>query len=236
MRSYIERLYKRAAKNDKKFFLDKTPRYHLIVDDIFRVFPDAKFIFLWRNPLSIVASIVQTFLEGRWKLHPYKVDLFAGLEKLVAAYEKHAHRACVLRYEDLVKDPMAEWERICTYLDIPTKSPELKGRMGDKVGTRHYTTVSLEPLKKWETVLTNPVRKAWCRRYIRWIGKERLALMGYDMDQLLADLEAVPTRFRFVGDDLVRMTYSAGICVLQPRIIADNLRKFPAWKSVIPYT
>jgi hypothetical protein len=47
-------LYTRAA-GEARYFLDKTPRYHYVVDDLFRVFPEAKTIFLWRNPLAIVA-------------------------------------------------------------------------------------------------------------------------------------------------------------------------------------
>jgi hypothetical protein len=31
--------------------------------------------------------------------------------------------------------------------------------------------------------MAGPLRQAWCRRYLRWLGAERLALMGYDHDE-----------------------------------------------------
>ena len=62
----------------------KTPRYHLVVDDVIRLFPDGKFIFLWRNPLAVIASIIETWGQGKWNLYLCKVDLFDGLENLIS--------------------------------------------------------------------------------------------------------------------------------------------------------
>ena len=45
-------LYNCALKDTGKkfFFLDKTPRYHYIISEIYRTFPKAKLIILLRNP------------------------------------------------------------------------------------------------------------------------------------------------------------------------------------------
>jgi hypothetical protein len=60
VRSLALRLYEDAAGPDARYFLDKSPPYHLVVEDLARLFPEAKLIFLWRNPLAVVASIVET--------------------------------------------------------------------------------------------------------------------------------------------------------------------------------
>ena len=91
MRSYVLRLYETAAGGPYQYFLDKTPRYHLVADKIFELFPDAKYIFLWRNPLAVVASIAQSFSGAKWSLHRNKVDLFTGLENLVSAYSRKVY-------------------------------------------------------------------------------------------------------------------------------------------------
>ena len=39
----------------------------------------------------------------------------------------------------------------------------------------------------------------------RWIGAERLAVMGYDLEALLADLRGAPGRLRGTGSDVTRM-------------------------------
>jgi hypothetical protein len=36
------------------------------------------------------------------------------------------------------------------------------------------------------------VRKGWCRRYLEWIGEERMAAMGYDLSRSLAELDGAP--------------------------------------------
>ena len=46
LRTFVLRLYARATNNKAKYFLDKTPKYSLVVNDIIHIFPDAKFIFL----------------------------------------------------------------------------------------------------------------------------------------------------------------------------------------------
>ena len=237
MRTFLIRLYTKAAQDKAVFFLDKTPRYHFIVNDVIRMFPDGKFIFLWRNPLAVIASIIETWAGGKWKLYTYKADLFDGLKNLVEAYEKYKGQACSLRYEDLLSNPENELQRMFTYLELPFDRElitqfnkiQFKERLGDSSGTKQYQVISKEPLKKWKHILTNPIRKVWCRRYLKWIGKERLAVMGYDLDQLMSELNEIPSNMKYAGSDLVRMfgglIYSWG----EPVILRDKCRMIPKW-------
>jgi len=45
----------------------------------------------------------------------------------------------------------------------------------------------------------------WARRYLRWIGPERLAVMGYDAATLASELRRIPTTFGSSPSDLFRM-------------------------------
>src|SRR5690606_14968727 len=71
------RLYARVTPPGATHFLDKTPRYCLIAEELLRIFPDAKFIFLWRNPLAILASMFGK--DSKWRTYRYQVDLFKGM-------------------------------------------------------------------------------------------------------------------------------------------------------------
>src|SRR5690349_16987156 len=52
IREWARVLYGHALeRSGKRFFVDKTPRYYYIVDDLVRLFPQAKFVFLLRNPM-----------------------------------------------------------------------------------------------------------------------------------------------------------------------------------------
>lgn len=213
---FARRLYDRAGGvDDRRYFLDKTPRYHLIVDDLFELFPDARFIFLWRNPLAVAASIVQTWAKGRWAVQRWHVDLFDGVANLTAGFRSHEAAACGVRFEDLVGEPLATWPRLFSYLDLPfdpsvlSSFAELRldARMGDPTGVDRYRELSTEPLEKWKALLRSPVRKRWARDYVRWIGADRLRTMGYDLDELLDEIDAMPTTLRGSASDVARGAY-----------------------------
>jgi len=217
IRELALRLYAKAARRETRYFLDKTPRYHLVASDIISLFPEAKYVFLWRNPLAMAGSYVDFFGQGRWNLYGYRIDLFRGLENLLNAYGQAKEKAHALRYEDLITDRAAALQKLFAYLDLQCdehvaeafSQVQLKGRMGDSAGSRTYGAISAEPLGKWRKTLRNPLRKCWARRYLRWIGDERLKIMGYRLEALLAELDAVPVSSEKLLSDAVRMTYGA---------------------------
>ncbi|MBA3690706.1 MAG: sulfotransferase, partial [Actinobacteria bacterium] len=147
LRSFITGLYERAADDKGTYFLDKTPRYHHIADDLFELFPEGRFVFLWRNPLAIVASISETWGHGRWNVEKYRADLFDGTDNLVSAYRAHEGRSIAVRFEDLVARPLQTWPSVFAHLDLRFEpellrsfgSVRLDARMGDPTGSRAYT-------------------------------------------------------------------------------------------------
>jgi hypothetical protein len=215
LRAFVSRLYERASGGTRTYFLDKTPRYHHIVEDLFRLFPDGKFVFLWRNPLSIAASISETWGRGRWNVEKYRDDLYGAVEHLVAARGSHPTRSVGVRFEDLVTSSPGSWERLFDHLELEFDpeiltsfdSVKLQARMGDPTGSRTYRTLSTEPLDKWKQTLSNPIRKRWCRSYLEWIGQPRLAAMGYELKDLLSELDDVPSSRRRLASDLAAMAY-----------------------------
>ena len=244
LKDFVLRLYTKAAGRDVRYFLDKTPRYHLIVEDIIHTFPEGKFVFLWRHPLAVAASIIETWSPDLdWNLYRYKVDLYEGLGNLISAYEKHRTNVHTLCYEKLITNPEEECNKLFNFLSL-TFSPEtlknfanvnLNGIMGDGTGVKKYNTLADEPLEKWKKILSNPLRKAWCRRYLRWIGKDRLAVMGYDMDQILGELKAIPSSRQKLGPDPLRMIYGIASCLLSPNMIKESLGLLPEWHRVHTY-
>lgn len=240
LREFALRLYARATRNGESYFLDKTPRYHLISDEVIDVFPDGKHIFLWRNPLAVVASIIETWGHGRWNLYRHKVDLFDGLESLIQTYERNRDSVHAVRYEDLLTKPEETWGGMFRYLDLPFDASilgrfdavTLNGRKGDPTGVRKYDQVSQEPLQHWRNVLANPLRKAWCRRYLRWLGHERLAVMGYDLDALMGELDSLPTTYGRLGSDVWRGSYGLAYDLVEPKILRHKLRMIPGWRHV----
>jgi hypothetical protein len=240
IRELALRLYRKASPAGTRYFLDKTPRYHLVSDEIIAAFPEGRYLLLWRNPLAVVASLIETWSAGKWNLYRFKVDLFDGIENLFRTYEDHEDRVHAVRYEALITRPQEIWGGVFRYLGLPFDGSvlsrfgdvELAGRWGDHSGAERYAGMSREPLEGWKRVLNNPVRKAWCRRYLRWIGRERLAVMGYDLDALTAELDAVPMSYRRVGSDLGRGCWGLLRDVSEPHILRHKILKLPAWNRI----
>jgi Sulfotransferase family len=201
-------LYEEAAEG-AAFYLDKTPPYFLVIDEIVRALPEARLVILWRNPLAVLASVVETFCGGRWRPQDYPTSLFGGLDRLVDGRRRHPTRIHAVRYEDLVGGEERHWRRLAEFVGLrfdPTalrrfSGVRLEGAMGDTVGTRAYSGLTREPAEKWRRTIGNPVRRLWARRYLEWIGSERLALMGYDAERLHAELATNPTRLTGSGRD-----------------------------------
>ena len=233
IRAFATDLYTRAADEGRTHFLDKTPSYSLIAQDVLKTFPDAKVIVLFRNPLAIIASIVQSFCDRRWKIYKSKPELFTGLANLVEICRDHSDRVLQVRFEDLLGDTEAQVRRICAHLALdfePTMldsfgDVKFNGRMGDQRGRKAYGGVARQPLEKWKADLVSPVRRVWCKRYLKWIGPERLALMGYDHDTLMRELYTYRAWSRPIPSDLWHMTAGAIKTVIEPRIWRDKWRR-----------
>ena len=225
-RRYLLELYG-LARGERRYFLDKSPRYHLVAGDLLELFPGARCVVLWRQPLAVAASIVDSFAGGRWNIDKYAVDLYDGVDNLLAAERAAAGRSCTLRYEDLVADPPAELERLWRFLDLdPGEAPpldlervHLQGRMGDETGTAAYRSVSGEPLEKWRRTMANPFRRWWCGRYLDWLGPARLRAMGYDEELLRSQVAGLGRGHERLGSDVVRAVAGYGYYRVAHRLI-----------------
>ena len=212
------RIYERLA-GDADVFVDKTPRYHLIGEDLPQMLPEARFVFLWRNPLAVTASLLRTFRAGRFEPDLFSIDLDRGVENLTAMWERHRRSGTAIgvRFEDLLSGT-DEWHRMFEHLGLEFEPSflaefdqvELRGRYGDPTGTRDYRTVSAEPRDKWLTEFESPVRRAWARRYLKRIGDERMRAMGYDTAEVLNELRTAAPKARSGPEDLYRLLSSRG--------------------------
>ena len=243
VREFAMTLYREIASTGATHFVDKTPRYHLVVDAILQAFPDGRFIFLWRNPLSIAASIMRTWRNERWNLDRFQIDFFEGLPNLIAASQRTSRRVFCTRYEALIDTPEAVAHDVFQYLDLPFtddvvrgfSSVGFKGELGDPTGPQQYDRISSETTDKWISTLSNPLRKRWMRKYLRWLGHDRLAHMGYELDELIAALNAAPTNGRFLLSDVLYRMRGALRPWIQPKLQRNNWKRLRQQDRLYPY-
>jgi hypothetical protein len=149
-------LYRRLAlKHEGKRLVMKTPANAARLKLLTKLFPDARYVYLARNPLDVFPSTVKLWralystqgLHNPPRLDPwlddYVLDIFA---RLTEDYEEDRHlipkdHLVELRYEDFVKDPVGHMRDIYARLGIEGFA-EAETPMRDFLGERSEHQVS----------------------------------------------------------------------------------------------
>jgi hypothetical protein len=204
IRAYAGAIYGRVREKNgnPRYFLDKTPRYSLIVPDLWRLFPAARFVLLWRNPLAVLASQLTTYMsDGDWtKLGNFRPDLLEAPARLLEARDLLRGAAFELSYESLVQDPEGMLQELCAYLDIEYlrgmqeygDTPAPRGIMNDPVGVHRHTSPSAENLDKWRWLGRDRQARHFALAYLDALGPTVPDAMGYPAAELRAAIEAEP--------------------------------------------
>jgi hypothetical protein len=137
-----------------------------------RVWPEAKFICLFRHPMDVIASAMEAC---PWGLNGYGFDNYIAetpgnsvwalarfwadnAEVILAAEKEYADRCHRVRYEDMVQDPQATADGIYEFLGVPAV-PDITARMfaaeRERFGPADY--------KIWHTsrVSSDSVGRGW---------------------------------------------------------------------------
>ncbi len=134
--------YRRIKLKHGKRLVMKTPGNAARLKVLTKLFPDARFVYIARNPLDVFPSTVKLWraLYSTQGLHnPPQLDAWLDdyvlemFQRLTVAFEEDRHlipedRLVEIRYEDLVKDPIASMRDIYQRLGIP-KFDEAEGPM-----------------------------------------------------------------------------------------------------------
>ena len=153
----------------QKQIIFKSPPHTGRVEVLSKLFPGAKFIHIARSPYSVFPSTRRLWqsLDDvqalQWPKHEGLDEfVFAAFERMYRGYD--AQRACLdsdhlyeLRYEDLVRDPLGEVQKIYAALGLGDFEP-IRAKLSEYVqGQKDYTTNrhELEPEIKAE------IRRRW---------------------------------------------------------------------------
>lgn len=189
--NFLSTFYKQSSTYQrKKYFLDKTPRYYLIIDDLIELFPNAKFFIILRHPLGVLNSIIKTWVKNDLtRLSLFKDDLLLAPELLIAAREKFPAQVCTIHYENLVERPHDILKQVCAFIGISySKSmahykrhlPDWK--VGDPVGIHKHYKPSTDSLISWKSDLSSPQLKLLAHAYMRELGQPLIKEMGYNYE------------------------------------------------------
>jgi hypothetical protein len=158
-------------------FLEKTPKNALRIPFLDRVFPDAQFVFLWREPRGNISSIIEAWRAGKWRTYPrlegfelpWSLLLPPGWETMrgkpleeVAAFQWNvanstilndlsalpADRWTIIDYDGLIADPAGTVEHICRFAALEFDAG-LRQRVSGPLPPAKHTLTPADP-QKWK--------------------------------------------------------------------------------------
>ena len=203
VRAYADVMYGAArATGGERYLLDKTPRYYRIVDEIRWLYPESKIVILRRNPLSVMNSILSTWLANRYsRLVNFRRDLLDAPAQL-DDFVRRDPGCHLLRYEALVTEPDATLQTLFDYLELDY-SPEFKsyqlgekpkGSFGDPVGVHRHQEPVTDSVTAWVTALEERKRAVLFRGYLEWLGEPLVTRLGYDYRDMAGRLDGARPR------------------------------------------
>lgn len=196
-------LYGRALEGTgRRYFLDKTPRYYLVLADLHRVFPAARFIILRRNPLAVLNSVLDTWVGEKWlSLYLFRQDLLEAPARLVEAEKVLGGAGLVVRYEALAAAPEPETRRICDFLGLDFHTAMLDygsagsdWLKGDHKNVNRHTRPTDAFVQKWQAALADPQFWRLAHDYVHALGDPLLEALGYPGPELRRTLAAARPR------------------------------------------
>ena len=206
VRLMLSHLYEAAlAPSGKSLFLDKTPRYYFILPELRRVFPDARFIFLIRNPLATFASILESWVKEPLFASRYAFrtdllhDIFTAPAQLIAAMEAPSPNDAFVSYEALVQAPALHIERLCNWLGVSYEPRMIDYGAHDiphwSFGDQNTVYTEHRPItgrtERWRQTLRPDT--AWNElacSYLSALGQATVERLGYDYGECGAALAA----------------------------------------------
>lgn len=129
-------------KPSAKRWGDKTPLNTMYLPEMNRVFPDAQYIHMTRDPYDVVASYVKAGLSPDVKHAAKRWSVAVNAARKFG--DRYANRYLEVAYEELVKSPTETTQKICDFLEvdyIEGMEHDLNHRLGDVEKHAHHNMV-----------------------------------------------------------------------------------------------
>jgi hypothetical protein len=167
-----------AAERPRRVrFLEKTPKNALRIPFLRALFPDARFIYLYRNARDNISSLLDAWRSGRFRTYPdlpgwvgapwshllipgWQALIGRPLAEVVAAQWRVTHGIvledlaglpdehwCLLDYDALLADTAAEIKRLCRFCGIPFGA-QMRTLVARPLRPSRYTLSAPDP-EKW---------------------------------------------------------------------------------------
>jgi hypothetical protein len=156
---YLYLMQEYAKLDKKKIIGEKTPQNIRYVDEILKLFPDAKIIHIIRDPRAAIASMLKvdwTADDVIINTLKWKIDIL-----FAESYDKTNSNYKEIHYEELIKNTEPVLKELCefigveyekTILDFHKTAKQYIGNQPEKVNT--FKPLSADSLERWKNELS----------------------------------------------------------------------------------
>ncbi|MBJ23001.1 MAG: sulfotransferase [bacterium] len=212
LRAYTDAIYRglceagsRHGTEDASLLLDKTPAYALSLDFLSRLYPEARYLVLTRNPIAVWSSFVDSFFDGDDRVahehNPLLERYVPAIARFIRTTRVPIHR---VKYENLVQEPEKNTRQICSFLGVAYDSKMVdygsatnaRGKstrgLGDPTTVAHQSRPTTASLSKWAAAATGkPARVGLYREILARLGDEDLETWGTSRAQVESELDSI---------------------------------------------
>ncbi|MCB9667367.1 MAG: sulfotransferase [Myxococcales bacterium] len=200
LRAYADTLYGRMLQpSGRRFFLDKTPAYALVLPFLAKLYPSAHYVVLTRHPLAIMSSYANSFFNGDWsQAHDYNPILLRYVPQMARFLREKPTPLIHVTYEALVAQPEHHLKRIFEFLglahqpdavDYGKHAHENVGP-GDPITVSQYQRPVTTSVETWTGELAaDPAKLALARQIVQSLDPSDLATWGVSKDTIFEPVE-----------------------------------------------
>ena len=201
LRAYADTLYGRMLEpSGRRYFLDKTPAYGLVLPFLSKLYPDAHYIVLTRHPLAVMSSYANSFFNGDWHgAHAFNPIVERYVPALARFLESPPTHVLQVQYETLVARPADELARMFAFLGVDNDPNAVnyganfqsgegvtKG-MGDPVTVHTQDRPVSSSIDKWVAELQQDERKrALADHIVGALHDDDVRRWGFERAELLS--------------------------------------------------
>jgi len=175
-----------------KYFMDKTPRYSMICEEVINRHPDAKYILMTRNPFEIACSVISSWTKN---VHSFLTsaalvaDFEVGLVNLFKLKNNPPSNFLLTSYDLVTQDADKELRRIADFLGLEFSEFSLdyskttkKFRFGDDKQADRVSKV-VKNKNSWRSAFNNKGEYLNLIKYLESLPKDVLNSMGYSVPE-----------------------------------------------------
>ena len=173
---------KKIGKSELRYWGDKNNYYVGFIDELYTLFPDARFIQIVRDARDVATSY--TSLQAEKGKSQYYPNLPHDLKKIAIEWNENnskIHRSFqvipneqkyIIRYEDLVMEPQKRMMAICEFLGLDYSQKMLEYY---KYNQKYY--IEPEEFKAWKSKTFQPIDSNEVKKYTTLLSVEEQAVI-----------------------------------------------------------